>query len=394
MFKHLFKLIWNKKKQNFLLMSEMLISFLVIFALFSLLVYYYQNYKKPMGFDYENVWAVNYRNSLKTNNSDSLTLFYETLRQTIKAMPEVKEISFTSENIPFSQNTDGDGLKYNNERLQVDMFSVENSYKDVVNIKVLEGRWFNLQDAIAKDNPIIINTTLKNAFFGNGNAIGKQVSFDHDDKNKVKVIAVVEDSKVRGDYASVGPATYTRLDTGSFHWLGNILIKVAPNADAAFESRLYKTMANFMKNANVEIEHLTNKRESINKFALIPLIVFLIVAFFLIINVALGLFGVLWYNISKRKGEIGLRRAVGASGSSISKQLVGEALVLSTLALIIGSFFAVQFPLLNVFDLSASIYILALVLSIAFIYILVIICAFYPAKQAAGIYPAVALHED
>jgi putative ABC transport system permease protein len=79
MFKHLFKLIWNKKKQNFLLMSEMLISFLVIFAVFTLLVYYYNNYKKPMGLDYEDVWLVNYSNSYKTSNTDSLNLFYETL---------------------------------------------------------------------------------------------------------------------------------------------------------------------------------------------------------------------------------------------------------------------------------------------------------------------------
>ena len=43
MFKHLFKLIWNKKKQNFLLMSEMFVSFLVIFAVFTLMIYYYQN---------------------------------------------------------------------------------------------------------------------------------------------------------------------------------------------------------------------------------------------------------------------------------------------------------------------------------------------------------------
>ena len=39
MFKHLFKLIWNKKKQNFLLMSEMFFSFLVLFAVFTLLVF-------------------------------------------------------------------------------------------------------------------------------------------------------------------------------------------------------------------------------------------------------------------------------------------------------------------------------------------------------------------
>ncbi|WP_167516172.1 hypothetical protein [Mucilaginibacter metallidurans] len=47
MFKHLFKLIWNKKKQNFLLITEMLVSFLVLFAVFTLMMYYYNNYKKP-----------------------------------------------------------------------------------------------------------------------------------------------------------------------------------------------------------------------------------------------------------------------------------------------------------------------------------------------------------
>jgi putative ABC transport system permease protein len=124
------------------------------------------------------------------------------------------------------------------------------------------------------------------------------------------------------------------------------------------------------------------------------MIIFIIVAGFLIINVALGLFGVLWYNINKRKGEIGLRRAIGATGNAISRQLVGEAFVLSTLSLILGCFFAVQFPLLNVFDLPANIYVTAIILSVLFIYVLVVLCALYPGKQAAGIYPAVALHED
>ncbi len=62
--------------------------------------------------------------------------------------------------------------------------------------------------------------------------------------------------------------------------------------------------------------------------------------------------------------------------------------------MIIGSFFAVQFPLLNVFDLPSMVYIIALLMSIVFIYALVLICSFYPGRQAAAIYPAVALHEE
>jgi len=110
-------MIWNKKKQNALLISEMLISFLVLFAVFTLLVFDYQNYKKPLGLDYENVWLVTYNNAVKTSNSDSLTLFYETLRQTVKSLPEVKEISFVNDNVPFSNNTSQTGFTYNKKHI-------------------------------------------------------------------------------------------------------------------------------------------------------------------------------------------------------------------------------------------------------------------------------------
>jgi putative ABC transport system permease protein len=89
-----------------------------------------------------------------------------------------------------------------------------------------------------------------------------------------------------------------------------------------------------------------------------------------------------------------LRRAVGAPGHAVSAQLVYEALILATLSLIIGSFFAVQFPLFNVFDLPASVYLFAMLFATIFIYLLVLVCSLYPGKQAAAIYPAVALHEE
>jgi len=61
---------------------------------------------------------------------------------------------------------------------------------------------------------------------------------------------------------------------------------------------------------------------------------------------------------------------------------------------VIGSFFAIQFPLLHVFDLPAGIYMTALLLAIIFVYLLVLCCSLYPGRQAAAIYPAVALHEE
>ena len=58
MFKHLFKMIWNKKKQNSLLISEIFLSFLVIFGVFSYAINAYNNYAMPMGIKYKPVWVI------------------------------------------------------------------------------------------------------------------------------------------------------------------------------------------------------------------------------------------------------------------------------------------------------------------------------------------------
>jgi putative ABC transport system permease protein len=89
MFKHLFKMIWNKKKQNSLLIVEILLSFLVIFAVFTFGLNSYKNYAMPMGFNYDHVWAISYNHTLDTQNPDSVTLVYETLLRDIKSMPLV-----------------------------------------------------------------------------------------------------------------------------------------------------------------------------------------------------------------------------------------------------------------------------------------------------------------
>jgi putative ABC transport system permease protein len=392
MYRHLFKLIWNKRKQNFLLMSEMLVSFLVIFAVFTLLVYYYQNYKKPMGFDYEHVWMINYSNGDKMRNGDSLQLFYETLQRDIRSMPEVREISLSSSNTPLTQNTMQNGFTYKGKTIEhTNCYRVEDSYMEVLHMKMEEGRWFNKADAVANTKPIVINSSLREEAFGKEQAVGKIIG---DGEDKKQIIGVVADAKFKGDYTTAGFASFYRIDSTSIHWTEKLLVSVNADAGPAFEGRLYKKVAGYIENSNVEIEHLVNKRKSINYFALVPMIVLSIVSCFLIINVALGLFGVLWYNINRRRGEIGLRRAIGATGRSVASQLVIEAMILATFSLIIGSFFAVQFPLLNVFNLPAGVYITALVLAILFIYLLVLVCAFYPGRQAAAIYPAVALHEE
>jgi len=126
----------------------------------------------------------------------------------------------------------------------------------------------------------------------------------------------------------------------------------------------------------------------------VPIIIASIVCGFLLINVALGLFGVLNLSITRRRSEIGLRRAIGATGNGVSTQFVGETWVLATFAMLIGLLLAVQFPLLNVFDLQAGVYLTAMGIAVLIIYLIVTLCALFPSRQAALIQPATALHEE
>ncbi|MET0242933.1 MAG: FtsX-like permease family protein [Flavitalea sp.] len=396
MIRHLFKMIWNKKKQNALMLVEMLVSFLVVFAVFSLLVYNYQNYRRPVGINYENVWVINYNNSDLDQSLDTVLMVREAIRREVLALPGVQSASFTSNNLPFSMSQNNNGLTHNKKFLgMVNHYTSDDFYDDVLGFPVIEGRWFTKADlSSGKFEPVLINESLKQAAFGSGSALGKTLGDPSPSDRPRRVIGVIGDIKYKGDYQAPEYAMYMRADTGSYRWLSRIMVKVSPDAGADLESKMFKLVANSLKKSNVEIEHLSEKRVSRNSLALVPMIILLIVAGFLIINVALGLFGVLWYNISRRKGEIGLRRAVGASSNAVSKQLVGEAVMLSTLALLIGSFFAVQFPLLKLFDLPADVYGYAWFYAVLFIYLLVLICAFYPGKQAAAIHPAVALHEE
>ena len=390
MTKHLFTLIWNKKKQNFLLILEMFISFMVMFAIFTLIVYYFNNYRKPMGFEYDNVWSVNFTIPEEVKATDSTRILPEMLKQVVRGVPGIEEAAYSSHNLPFSLSTSNSNISYNNINILSHIYDVDDKYAAVLELNITEGRWFNKTDDGMAEMPIVINTSVKEKFFPNESATGKVLG---EGKDRMKIVGVVQDFKDKGDFQVPDYCICKRINM-SGDYFSSMLVKVEDHADVASETRLFKQLSNALKNSNVEIEHLAEKRVSKNKLTLVPMIILLVVGGFLIINVALGLFGVLWYNINKRRAEIGLRRAVGATGNNVTNQLIGEALVLATFSLILGSFFAIQFPLLNVFDLSSTVYITALILSVIFIYLLVIFCALYPGKQAAAIYPAVALHEE
>ena len=384
MLRHLFKLIWNKKKTHSLLIVEIWASFMVLFGLATLIVVNLRNYREPLGFSYDNVWAISLKSNLDTTDVANKL---QRIVQRLKAYREVETVSRMSNNFPFSANQMNNGYEYNKRNVSADTYVTDENFAKTLAISVPVGKWYRNADSVGKYKPIVINQKVKEGLFGDENPLGKVIS------DKFRVVGVIENFKAKGEFMVNKPAIF-ELVKASEPWNDTMLIKVKPGTDAVFEAKIVKDIASMMTGWSVEVDYLTDSRKNQHNLVLVPVIIALVVCSFLLINVALGLFGVLNLSIAKRRGEIGLRRALGATGSGISTQFIGEIWVLATFAMLIGLLFAIQFPLLNVFDLQAGTYVTAILIAILIIYGIVTLCAFFPSRQAAGIQPATALHEE
>lgn len=366
------------------MMLEIFFSFLIFFAVWSLGLYFYKNYKQPDGSNIDRVWAVFCQfdsDSMRAQNK-------ELVSQKLKSFAQVESFAFSGNNVPFSFSSSNSDIKYNGNSVQSEIMHWGPAMKEVLDIKLREGKWLSEGDRINKYPVVVINAIMKEKLFGPEQAVGNVVGEKEEDKKQI--IGVVDNFKYESNYDKVTPCMISLEEV----WSSVCMVKVRPGTDVAFEAKLTKELAGLGSGWSIEVQHMDNMKNNQNNIVLIPLLILFIVCGFLIFNVALGLFGVLFQTINRRKGEIGLRRAVGATRSNILWQFVDESIVIATLSLILGLFFAVQFPLLHVFDVESSTYLLGMVFAVISIFLLVILCALLPSRQAASILPAVALHEE
>ncbi|MCB2376454.1 ABC transporter permease [Hymenobacter sp. BT635] len=380
-------------------MAEILLSFFVLFVVSVLLVNNYYNYRQPMGFRSDNVWEFNINAGQDTvARRAKLRL----LVQELQATPGVVAITGTSSNTPFSFSTmNTDEYRYQGKPVggYTDRYDADDDMVKVLGLNVVDGRWFDRRDdAAGRRFPVIINQAFAERMFGNEAAVGKVLTNEKKDE-EWHVVGVVEAYRSGSDFAANEPAIFHRKvlqDTSRFvqQQVPELLVRVQPGSGAVLEQQLVRKIKSVTKGWSANVNTLEENRRDKMKFLVTPLAALGLVGLFLIINVALGLFGVLWYNISQRKAEIGLRRALGATGNGISGQFLGEMLVVTTLGVLGGLVLAVQFPLLGVFGVASQIYVQAMVLATVLIFVLTAICALQPSRIAAGIQPAVSLREE
>lgn len=397
MIRHLITLMWNRKRANGLLILEILLAFVVLFAVSSVGVYSWLNYHAPLGFAYQNVWKVQLNPGSQPHAEQFASL--QRVLARLRSTPGVVTLSRSVDNTPFafSNNTTEFRPKEGKDRPAAygDVYDAGPELRDVMGLRMVAGRWFDRRDeAAGRNQPIVITELTQRALFPGGeSALGKLIS--DNDHDTYRVVGISGPYRAGGELSEPQPGYFLYISPqDTARALFDLLVRVQPGSGAALEKKLNEDIRSVSGGWTSNILPLPDERRTQLKVNLTPPVILGVVCLFLLVNVALGLFGVLWLNISQRRGELGVRRAMGATGAAISQQIVGEILVLTTFGLGLGLLVAMQFPLLGVFDVKAGVYLTAMGLAAGGLYLLAAGCALYPSRLAAGIQPAVALREE
>lgn len=385
---HILKLIWNKKASNALMVLEIFLAFLVLYFALTYVFFNLEKTSAPLGFETVDKWMVRL-DDLSKLDSVELKTTLASLESNLQAKEEIKDLSYTKDISPFQGNTWSSGGDQNGFNFHCFVVPCDERLASTLDMSMNEGRWFEEEDHQAAIQPIIMNQAFMDKYYADQSMIDSNFIF-HDET--YKIIGTAEAYKFRGEFEEDYPTIMMLFDPKEKY--SNVILKMQNGTPASFEEELSKVVNGTTKKTgniivNLEKERIANSREQWMLFVAI-----LFICGFLCVNVVLGLFGVLWYNINKRKSEIGLRQALGAYGFDITKQFIMEVMLLSVIALLFGIFFAIQVPLLELTEFPKEMFYKAILYSSLIILTLVFVCALFPSFQASKITPASSLHED
>lgn len=408
MIRHYLKLIWNRKRTNFLIMVEIFFSFLIVFAVVAMGAYYVDNYRRPLGFAWDDVWIVStqvpVRRSPGRDDKVAQEEARETMRQILLAVQEFPAVAAAAGafTVPYAGYRWSSSLEVNGRRHDYGLDSVTDPFGEVMALQIADGRWFGREDDAAPWTPVVVNQKFARALFGAERAVGRSIPQDKpqpgEPETDMRIVGVVSEFRQDGELGDLENYIFVRHRLDRVEREGQLsflAIRVRPGTTAAFEEPLVKRFQAIAKDWSFEVRPLADMRATKLRDTLMPLAAEAIIGGFLMLMVALGLTGVLWQTVTQRTREIGLRRAKGATIANIRAQILGELVVMTTLAVLVGAAIIVQFPLLRVFGfVTGGVYAVSLVISAVCIYLLTVACAWYPSRMATAIQPAEALHYE
>ncbi|MEZ5284568.1 MAG: ABC transporter permease [Vicinamibacterales bacterium] len=331
----------------------------------------------------------------------------------VRALPGVEAAGITS-TVPFSgSSTDSvifaEGYQMQPGESVVSPFhmAVTDGYFEAMGVRLLEGRWFDAGDTEDRRKVLIIDERLAKRFWPDGDALGKRmfnpVSAERlleppPEEDMLTVVGVIAEMRVTsvvdgsglqrpGAYyypyrqsvrRSMGLALRTAGDPAA---MADVVRRAVAQADP--ELPLYNIRTMDERTAEALMDRRTPTLLATG---------FSAVALFL---AAIGIYGVLAYQVSQRRREIGIRMALGAGATRIFGLVLSEGAVIVGLGALVGlagSFLLRRSIESQLYGIGAMDSTVLGVVGATLIAVAVVACVI-PARRAARTDPTVALQD-
>ena len=223
-----------------------------------------------------------------------------------------------------------------NEQVDIHLANVESDYTQVLGLTLLSGRAFSKDFSTDSAGIILNETAVKKLGFEPGNVIGKTVQSDFRDFHyRFQVVGVVKDFNFESLHHAIEPFGFTTSLFGDRH---NYLIASLNTSDyAGLLKDMERSWHELIPNAPFTYSFLDQDfQRNYEKDQLTSHIVvdFTVIA---ILIACLGLFGLAAFAAERRAKEIGIRKVLGASVSSVTLLLSKDFIRLVLVAIVIAS---------------------------------------------------------
>jgi predicted permease len=356
-------------------------------------------YAVDRGFDSDGVLVLNVRTS-RPYPAPRARAVQDALLDRLRTVPGVRSAS-AAQALPvggslWDRTVQVEGYRFRpDESEQVGFNVIASNYFATLGTPVLSGREFDERDTDTSPKVAIVNEHLARHFFGEGSALGRRVTSVN---VTYEIVGVVRDAKyqnLRDGMISTMYIPWTQREgeqPSRYNYLARVagdpmrlvpsLDRVIREADPALRVRTARTYATIIDQSIVTERIMATLG---GFFGVLALLI-----------AALGMFGVLAFQVARRTNELGVRMALGASRRTMMGLVLREVVVMIVAGVSIGAGAAlvltglvrkILFGLtptdLGVFVIAASVLAVAAVLA-----------GWLPAVRASRVDPLVALRHE
>jgi predicted permease len=291
-------------------------------------------YRIDLGFDTENLLLVQINPRKSLDEVEGPRDYHLLLRQKFASIPGVRSVALTK------QTSLGGGWvspdisipgRPDIKPRESELLVVSDGYFATMGINLLKGRDFRAADTQDAQRVVIVNEELGRVFFPDENPLGQFIRVDG---GPCQIVGVCSNHTYKG-LGLVSPIIYRHHSQRFLEEMTYAIRTVLPPMSLIPAVR--KAVADIDR--NLPVERITTQKLVLKNNLRQERLFALLSGSLALLALALcciGLYGIMAYNVARRTGEIGIRKALGAQPSDVAWPILREALTLASIGIAIG----------------------------------------------------------